>query len=88
MEIEVSDEYVQEFINAENTFKYSWVFDPLEKRLKPLTEYPSGFDSKSYPQCGPMFTESIAFQVALGNVNTRTMEFVNSYSPGTKVSCT
>ena len=84
--MEVSDEYVQRFIEAESTFKYSWIFDPLLKCVKPLSQYSAGFTCESFPQCGAMLTQSEAYQVALGNVDTKTMEFVNSFSPENLVS--
>ncbi len=85
MEINVPEEYIRKFIEAENTFKYSWVFDPLDKQMKPLNEYPTGFDSSSFPQCGLPLSQSLAYQLALGNVDTKTMQFINSFNPDAKV---
>lgn len=51
--IAVSDEYIKGFIQANNTFLYQLAFDPIERRLLPLTPYPPGVDHKEFQYAGP-----------------------------------
>ena len=39
-EVTVPDKYIEDFIQAENTFLYQLVFDPLTRTVCPLTPYP------------------------------------------------
>ena len=40
--LEVTEEYVKGFIQADNTFLYQLVYDPRKRELRPLTDYPAG----------------------------------------------
>jgi len=40
-QLEVTDEYIDGFIKANDTFLYQLVYDPKERKLRPLTEYPN-----------------------------------------------
>lgn len=36
----MTKQFIDDFIRAENTFLYQIVFDPVEKRQRPLNDYP------------------------------------------------
>uniref|UniRef100_A0A1I7VKD7 Exonuclease 1 n=1 Tax=Loa loa TaxID=7209 RepID=A0A1I7VKD7_LOALO len=38
--LKVTKQFIDDFIRAENTFLYQIVFDPVEKRQRPLNDYP------------------------------------------------
>jgi exonuclease-1 len=42
---EVTEEYVQGFIRANDTFLYQLVYDPKERKLRPLNAYPDDVDN-------------------------------------------
>ena len=49
--LEVTEEYIKGFIQADNTFLYQLVFDPRTRELRPLIDYPAGVnkvDNVSY----------------------------------------
>ncbi len=48
----VSNEYVENFKRAENTFLYQLVFDPIARQLRPLHTYPDTFDSSELEYAG------------------------------------
>lgn len=53
MPLTVSDEYIDGFIKAYNTFLYQLVFDPLKKRLVPLHDYEDGIGPSDVTYAGP-----------------------------------
>ncbi|KAL4002922.1 hypothetical protein ACH3XW_5470 [Acanthocheilonema viteae] len=81
--LKVSKQFISDFIRAENTFLYQIIFDPVEKRQRPLNEYPlhqqSGkddneFNSSSqgsddhFSYAGSIQPPEIAMSLALGNI--------------------
>ena len=50
---EVPDDYIQGFFKADNTFLYQLVFDPIKRRLRPLTPYPPEIDPRELDYAGP-----------------------------------
>ncbi|VDN53851.1 unnamed protein product [Dracunculus medinensis] len=38
--LKIKKEFIKDFIKAENTFLYQIVFDPIERKQRPLTDYP------------------------------------------------
>ncbi|CAG9539579.1 unnamed protein product [Cercopithifilaria johnstoni] len=81
--LKVTKQFINDFIRAENTFLYQIVFDPLEKRQRPLNEYPlsqqsseddSEFRSNSqgsndhFSYAGSIQPPEIATSFALGNI--------------------
>ncbi|VDO28607.1 unnamed protein product, partial [Onchocerca flexuosa] len=81
--LKVTKQFIEDFIRAENTFLYQIIFDPIEKRQRPLNEYPfsqqSGengneFYSSSqgsndhFSYAGNIQPPEIALSFALGNI--------------------
>uniref|UniRef100_A0A0R3RJ64 Exonuclease 1 n=1 Tax=Elaeophora elaphi TaxID=1147741 RepID=A0A0R3RJ64_9BILA len=81
--LKVTKQFINDFIRAENTFLYQIVFDPAEKRQRPLNEYPphqqsseddSEFHSSSqgsnddFSYAGSIQPPEIAIRFALGNI--------------------
>ncbi|XP_064085040.1 exonuclease 1-like [Macrobrachium nipponense] len=80
-QLEVTQEYRDGFIKARNTFLYQLVFDPIERLLKPLNDYPDGTGPGDFPYAGKFIGHDRALQVALGNVNVQTGETVDNFDP-------
>ncbi|VIO91030.1 XPG I-region family protein [Brugia malayi] len=81
--LKVTKQFIDDFIRAENTFLYQIVFDPVEKRQRPLNEYPlnqqsneddrefhsSSQESDNYfSYAGSIQSPEIATSFALGNI--------------------
>ncbi|XP_072285749.1 exonuclease 1 isoform X2 [Pyxicephalus adspersus] len=79
--ITVPDGYTDGFIRANNTFLYQLVFDPVNRKLVPLNPYEDGIDPKELSYAGPNMGDSVAFQIALGNVDVNTMKKIDDYNP-------
>ncbi|XP_066942232.1 exonuclease 1 [Macrobrachium rosenbergii] len=80
-QLEVTQEYRDGFIKARNTFLYQLVFDPIERLLKPLNDYPDGMGPEDFPYAGKFIGHDRALQIALGNVNVQTGETVDNFDP-------
>ena len=83
-QVAVTEEYIERFIRANNTFLYQLVFDPVTRTEKPLTAYPANFSADeigSMKYCGSYSPPEIATQMALGNVNIRSKERVGDFNP-------
>ncbi|XP_026561063.1 exonuclease 1 [Pseudonaja textilis] len=81
MNISVSEEYIQGFIRANNTFLYQLVFDPVRRKLVPLNAYEDDVDPETLVYAGKYFDDGTAFQIALGNKDIFTMEQIDDYDP-------
>ncbi|NXY44476.1 EXO1 Exonuclease, partial [Ceuthmochares aereus] len=81
MNITVSEEYVEGFIRANNTFLYQLVFDPINRKLIPLNAYEDDIDPETLIYAGRHFGDNTAFQIAIGNVDIDTMEQIDNYDP-------
>ncbi|NWR71435.1 EXO1 Exonuclease, partial [Centropus unirufus] len=81
MNITVSEEYIQGFIRANNTFLYQLVFDPVNRKLIPLNAYEDDIDPETLIYAGRHFGDNTAFQIAIGNVDINTMEEIDNYNP-------
>ncbi|XP_037087909.1 exonuclease 1-like [Pollicipes pollicipes] len=77
----VSAQYKRDVQRAEDTFLYQLVFDPLARRLVPLTRYPAGRSAADYPYAGAWMDDAAALQIALGNVDVATGAVVDTYCP-------
>ena len=81
--VRITEQYVNDFIKAENTFKYQLVFCPKQRKLIPLTPYDNGIRVEDLKYAGTHFDESqgqnFAFEYAIGNVDTKTLKIVDSY---------
>ncbi|NXC69454.1 EXO1 Exonuclease, partial [Anhinga anhinga] len=83
MNITVSEEYIQGFTRANNTFLYQLVFDPVNRKLVPLNAYGDGVDPETLIYAGRHFGDGTAFQIAIGNIDIDTMEQIDDYNPDT-----
>ncbi|GAB6031733.1 Rad2 nuclease [Chamberlinius hualienensis] len=77
----VTKEYIKNFIQADNTFLYQLVFDPLKRRLVPLNPYKDDINPSELSYAGPSISNEMALQIALGNIDLDTMEKVDDYDP-------
>ena len=48
----VSNEYIENFKKADNTFKYQIVFDPRARKQVPLNPYDENLSSEDFPYAG------------------------------------
>ncbi|XP_037751245.1 exonuclease 1 [Chelonia mydas] len=81
MNITVSEEYIEGFIRANNTFLYQLVFDPVKRKLVPLNAYDDSVDPETLLYAGRHIGDDTAFQIALGNKDIHTMEQIDDYNP-------
>jgi len=79
--VKVDQEYIDGFIRSENTFKYQLVFDPTERKLVPLNPYSKEMKNDNLTYAGKCLDPELALQLALGNVDLRTMSIIDDYSP-------
>lgn len=77
----ITDEYIVGFQKAEATFKHMYVYDPLKRemlRLNPLTEK----DNEEHcSNAGELLDAEAAYQLALGNLNPKSMKQLESFDP-------
>ena len=45
--LDVNEEYIRGFFQANDTFLYQLVFDPRTRKLRPLSDYPDEIDNPS-----------------------------------------
>ncbi|NXX18688.1 EXO1 Exonuclease, partial [Podargus strigoides] len=83
MNITVTEEYIQGFTRANNTFLYQLVFDPVNRKLVPLNAYGDDIDPEALIYAGRHFGDGTAFQIAIGNIDIDTMEQIDNYNPDT-----
>lgn len=80
----ITDEYIDGFIKAEATFNYQIVYDPLKRetvRLNPFDEKENEIDCCS--NAGEFLNPLIAYQMALGNLNPRSLVKLDDFNPDT-----
>ncbi|EFA13005.2 exonuclease 1 [Tribolium castaneum] len=75
----VTDEYKQNFLVANATFLHQIVFDPIQRKLVPLT--PVTTDVDYCQNAGEFFDPNTAFQLALGNLNPLTLQPIDNWTP-------
>ena len=61
----MTSEYRENFIKADNTFLYQLVYDPLQRKLVPLTPYPDDLNHAQMPYAGKFLDDTTAFQLAV-----------------------
>ena len=81
MQVTVTQEYVDGFVKANETFLYQLVFDPKSRKMRPIHDYPAGLNANVLPYCGQLLSDQIALDLALGNVDLHTLKVVNFYDP-------
>jgi len=82
-QIAVTQEYIERFIHANNTFLYQLVFDPQTRKERPVTPYPNSMEEEisNLTYCGSYSSPHVALQMALGNMNIYTKRMVDNYDP-------
>ncbi|XP_021367143.1 exonuclease 1-like isoform X2 [Mizuhopecten yessoensis] len=85
MSLSVPQEYIDNFIKADNTFLYQLVFNPLRRELVPLNPYPPEISSDQLDYAGPYIRGDKALHIALGNINIYTMQMFANFDPDTYV---
>ena len=85
MNLVVTEDYIEGFIRADNTFLYQLSFDPLTHKLCPLTPYPPEVELEELRYAGPYFSDERALQIALGNVDIHTHERIAAFDPKTYI---
>uniref|UniRef100_A0A915C0N0 Exonuclease 1 n=2 Tax=Parascaris univalens TaxID=6257 RepID=A0A915C0N0_PARUN len=81
--LKIKKEFIADFIRAENTFLYQIVYDPRQRRQRPLNDYPAsdgtvededfvgitlnGESEADYSYAGVIMSPTVAMRMALGN---------------------
>ncbi|XP_014665920.1 PREDICTED: exonuclease 1-like [Priapulus caudatus] len=79
--LNISSDYINNFIKAEKTFLYQLVFDPVTRRVVPLEPYPDTIDPDDLDFAGPLIDKVAALQLALGNLDVNTLKRLGDYDP-------
>ncbi|XP_017033811.1 exonuclease 1 [Drosophila kikkawai] len=81
--LEVDDDYIENFLKAEATFKHMYIYNPLERRMErlcPLEDYAT--DERYCSNAGTLLTDSDqALHLALGNLNPFSLKRLDSWTP-------
>lgn len=81
-QLNVTDEYKEEFMVADATFRHQVVYDPLKRRLVRLTDPEECGTKLDYCRnAGEFYDDERAFQLALGNLDPFTLKKVDNWSP-------
>lgn len=80
MNITVSKEYRDKFMEADAMFRHQPVFDPLTRRLVPLTPPPHNITPPLLSQ-EPLSEEQL-LDLALGNLDPFSLTRVDDFMPG------
>lgn len=87
LKVVVTEEYKENFLKAVATFKHMIVYDPRKRKLTRLTEVGEDMQDKSLLEnAGEFFDNETAFQMALGNINPRTMKQLDDWHPAVNSS--
>jgi len=81
--LEVTKEYRDDFVQAEQTFLYQLVYDPVSRKVVPLTPYPEDMDINTLLYAGKYLDEDVAFHLALGNLDVKNLDRIANYDPDT-----
>ncbi|CAB3260287.1 unnamed protein product [Arctia plantaginis] len=78
----MTDEYRENFLKAEATFKHQYVYDPLERRMVRLTEPDDEDVEQAFcVNAGELLDPKISFQLALGNLDPFTLKKMDDWHP-------
>ena len=75
----VNAAYPIQFNKANKTFLYQLVFDPVARKLVPINPYPEGLTVKDLEFAGPEFSNELAFQIALGNIEVFRKQRIDNF---------
>ncbi|CAF0732042.1 unnamed protein product [Didymodactylos carnosus] len=79
--LKVSENYIEAFKRADLTFQFQVVFDPLIRQLTSLNPLPDDIDKTELEFAGHYYDNEIAFQQAIGNLNTKTKQRIDDFDP-------
>lgn len=79
--LDITDEYIDGFLKAEATFKHMFVYDPLKREMLRLNPLQPDTDIESCSNAGDLLEPNTAFQLALGNLNPRSLKQMASFNP-------
>lgn len=82
--LNVTNDYIEKFKKADNTFKYQVVFDPLLRKLvsiNPYGENDAMLANEDLTYAGFFYDDNIAFQHSLGNLHVNNREIVYDFNP-------
>jgi exonuclease-1 len=81
--VQVTEEYIEHFLKAIATFKYMYVFDPINRQMVRLNAL--DLDSEEIQYCGNagiLSDDKTALQLALGNIEPHNLlEVLDNYDP-------
>ncbi|CAO1315272.1 unnamed protein product [Diamesa serratosioi] len=80
-QLAVTNEYIEGVLKAEATFKYMYVYDPLVRKTVRLTTMTDEMDLKYCTNAGEPLDNATAFQMALGNINPKNLNKLDTYNP-------
>ena len=80
-QLEVTSEYRNLFVKADQTFLYQLVYDPIQRKLVPLNPYQGDVEPKDLPHAGTYLDDDVAFQLALGNLDVQNLDRMDNYNP-------
>jgi len=75
----VDSDYPILFDKANKTFLYQLAFDPVSRKLVPINPYPGGLKIENLKFAGPEFSNELAFQIALGNVEVFRKQKIDNF---------
>lgn len=83
----ITDKYINDFLKAEATFKFMFVYDPLKREMCRLNALEEGDMLENYcDNAGELLKSDIAYHLALGNLNPRTLLRMDSFDPNSDVT--
>ena len=78
----VTEEYINNVLKAEATFRCMYVYNPLIRKMVRLSDpEEAGVDLEYCSQAGEILDDGLAFHLALGNIDPFTMKFLDDYDP-------
>lgn len=77
----VDEQYVEDFLKAENTFRHQLVFCPIRNELVPLSPYDPNVDPTDMTYAGQQLPKEQAFDIAVGNIDVNTGQKIDNYYP-------
>lgn len=82
-QLDVTEDYIKGFFQANDTFLYQLVYDPVKRKQRPLVDYPANVNRSSgmYSFAGAYLDEDLAYQMALGNVDLHSLDVVGFHDP-------
>lgn len=84
----VTEDYIENFLKADATFKHMFVYNPIKRKMIRLNELEDfGTDIEYCSNAGQCLDDETAFQLALGNIHPFTYKKLDDWNPDIKVRC-